>query len=219
MRRPSLTVLACAALWRRAFPRSPRARTRTRPSLQRHESARDGARRAPPSGASRTAKSSGRRVALLAGWRSTRTTRTSSCASRTSAAIVTPACSCATRCRRSGMPGTTSALYVAPVGCRRDDLCTGDARRSGQGTEAASSSTNGRRRQNPPGMQLRVQDGADGWKDVRVQVRGDVSAPPAGRGAGPAQPPPTPSQETFASLWSAGLQARERRGSRSRTSL
>jgi hypothetical protein len=53
-------------------------------------------------------------------------------------------------------------------------------------------------RQNPPGMQLRVLDRADGWTDVRLQIRGDVSAP-AVQGASPPNTPATRTQETFAS--------------------
>ena len=59
-------------------------------------------------------------------------------------------------------------------------------------------------RQNPPGMQLRVEDGGDGWKHVRVQVRGDVNAPPP---AGAPAPPPAgaPPAETFAVFGPAAL--------------
>ena len=45
-------------------------------------------------------------------------------------------------------------------------------------------------RQNPPGMQMLVTPGTDGWTHVRLQVRGDVNAPPAGgRGGGGAAAP------------------------------
>jgi hypothetical protein len=81
------------------------------------------------------------------------------------------------------MPGTTSALYVSLSG--PDALSLWRVTLDAQGKELNRTNLyKWTARQNPPGMQLRVQDGADGWKHVRVQVRGDVGAPPAGRGAG-----------------------------------
>ncbi|PYR61827.1 MAG: hypothetical protein DMF91_08680 [Acidobacteria bacterium] len=44
-------------------------------------------------------------------------------------------------------------------------------------------------RQNPPGMQMSITPQADGWKQVHIQVRGDVTAPAAGRGGGAAAAP------------------------------
>jgi Domain of Unknown Function (DUF1080)/FG-GAP-like repeat len=53
-------------------------------------------------------------------------------------------------------------------------------------------------RQNPPGMQMTITPGTGGWSHVRIQVRGDVTAPSAaGRGAGPSTgAAPTP-QEAY----------------------
>ena len=39
-------------------------------------------------------------------------------------------------------------------------------------------------RQNPPGMQLRITPGLNGWTNVHIQVRGDVTAPPPGGRSG-----------------------------------
>jgi hypothetical protein len=102
-------------------------------------------------------------------------------------------------------PGTTSALYVALSG--PDALSLWRVTLDGQGKELNRQNLyKWTARQNPPGMQLRVQDGGDGWKHVRVQVRGDVGAPPApaGRGAG-AAPSTTPPAETFAVFGPAAL--------------
>ena len=101
-------------------------------------------------------------------------------------------------------PGTTSALYVALSG--PDAMSLWRVTLDAQGKELNRQNLyKWAGRQNPPGMQLRVQDGADGWKHVRVQVRGDVGAPPApaGRGAGAA--PAAPPAEKFADFGPAAL--------------
>ena len=97
----------------------------------------------------------------------------------------------------SSLPGTTSALYVGLAGpdARTLHRVTLDA----QGRELNRQQLyKWTARQNPPGMQLRVLDGTDGWTEVRLQIRGDVSAPVA-QGASPPNTPATASQETFAS--------------------
>ncbi len=101
-------------------------------------------------------------------------------------------------------PGTTSALYVALSG--PDAMTLWRVTLDAQGKELNRQNLyKWAGRQNPPGMQLRVEDGADGWKHVRVQVRGDVGAPPApaGRGAGAA--PAGPPAEKFADYGPAAL--------------
>ena len=104
-------------------------------------------------------------------------------------------------------PGTTSALYVGLSG--PDAMTLHRVTLDAQGKELARTNLyKWTARQNPPGMQLRVLDGGDGWKHVRVQVRGDVNAPPpAGRGAGaPAAPAAGDSPaETFAVFGPAAL--------------
>ena len=73
-------------------------------------------------------------------------------------------------------PGTTSALYVALAGPDATTLhrivldSHGKELKGEQWFEWTG-------RQNPPGMQLRVTDSAGGWKEARIQIRGDVSAP------------------------------------------
>jgi hypothetical protein len=53
-------------------------------------------------------------------------------------------------------------------------------------------------RQNPPGMQMSITPGPNGWSLVRVQVRGDVTAPSAGgRGAGAGAGATPAQQEAF----------------------
>jgi hypothetical protein len=98
----------------------------------------------------------------------------------------------------SSMPGTTRALYVALSG--PDAMSLWRVTLDAQGKELDRQNLyKWTARQNPPGMQLRVQDGPDGWKHVRVQIRGDVGAPAPARGGGaaPTQGPPPPPQETF----------------------
>ena len=99
-------------------------------------------------------------------------------------------------------PGMTTALYVGISGpdARTLHRVTLDA----QGKEIDRTNLyKWTARQNPPGMQMRVTPRADGWTEVRLQVRGDVSAPPAGGRGGGATPPPTPAaaaagpQETY----------------------
>jgi hypothetical protein len=94
-------------------------------------------------------------------------------------------------------PGVTSALYVGISGPDARTLfrVTLDA----QGKEVDRTQLyKWTARQNPPGMQLGITPGTGGWTNVRIQVRGDVTAPGAGgRGAGPGATPAAP-QETFA---------------------
>ena len=84
---------------------------------------------------------------------------------------------------QSTKPGTTTALYVGLSGA--------DARTLHRVTLDAQSKELERTnlykwtaRQNPPGMQMRMTPGADGWTRVHIQVRGDVTAPPAGGRSG-----------------------------------
>ena len=105
----------------------------------------------------------------------------------------------------SSAPGTTSALYVALSG--PDAMTLWRVALDAQGKELSRQNLyKWTARQNPPGMQLRVQDFGDGWKHVRVQIRGEVGAVPApagrGAGAGAAAAPPA---ETFASFGPAAL--------------
>ena len=77
---------------------------------------------------------------------------------------------------QSSKPGTTTALYVGLSGA--------DARTLHRVTLDAQSKEVERTnlckwtaRQNPPGMQMRMTPGANGWTNVHIQVRGDVTAP------------------------------------------
>lgn len=113
-------------------------------------------------------------------------------------------------------PGTTSALYVGVSG--PDAMKLFRVAFDAQGKELSRSylytweparplgvDNPG----NPPGMQFRVQEGADGWKHVRVQVRGNVTALPARvteiGSSGAATPAAGPAGETFATFGPAAL--------------
>jgi hypothetical protein len=106
-------------------------------------------------------------------------------------------------------PGTTSALYIGLSG--PDAMTLHRVTLDAQGKELSRTNLyKWTARQNPPGMQLRVQDGENGWKHVRVQVRGDVTAPATGRAggagaAGAAPPAGAPPAETFAVFGPAAL--------------
>ena len=83
--------------------------------------------------------------------------------------------------RRATQPskaGTATALYVGLSGpdARTLHRVTLDA--SGKETERTNL-YKWTARQNPPGMQLRITPGLNGWTNVHIQVRGDVTAPPA----------------------------------------
>ena len=94
-------------------------------------------------------------------------------------------------------PGTTSALYAGISG--PDTLTLYRITMDTQGKELDRTQLyKWTARQNPPGMQMSITPGTGGWNQVRIQVRGDVTAPSAGgRGAGPATgAPPTP-QATY----------------------
>jgi hypothetical protein len=84
-------------------------------------------------------------------------------------------------------PGTTSALYAGISGPDARTLyrVTMDP----QGKELERTQLyKWTARQNPPGMQMSITPGTAGWNHVRIQVRGDVTAPSAGgRGEGPAR--------------------------------
>ena len=94
-------------------------------------------------------------------------------------------------------PGTTSALYAGISGPDARTLyrVTMDP----QGKELERTQLyKWTARQNPPGMQMTITPGPPGWNQVRIQVRGDVTAPPAGgRGAGPGPGTPPAPQETY----------------------
>ena len=80
-------------------------------------------------------------------------------------------------------PGTATALYVGLSGpdARTLHRVTLDA----NGKEAQRTNLyKWTARQNPPGMQLRITPGLNGWTNVHIQVRGDVTAPPAGGRSG-----------------------------------
>ena len=92
-------------------------------------------------------------------------------------------------------PGTTSALYAGISG--PDTLTLSRITMDTQGKELDRTQLyKWTARQNPPGMQMSITPGLGGWNHVRIQVRGDVTAPGAGgRGAVPAAAtgaPPTP---------------------------
>ena len=75
-------------------------------------------------------------------------------------------------------PGTSTALYVGLSGADARTLhrVTLDA----QNKEVERTNLyKWTARQNPPGMQMRMTPGANGWTAVHVQVRGNVTAPPA----------------------------------------
>jgi len=95
--------------------------------------------------------------------------------------------------------GTTSALYAGISG--PDALTLYRITMDTQGKELDRTQLyKWTARQNPPGMQMSITPGTGGWNQVRIQVRGDVTAPGAGgRGAAPAAAaaaPPTP-KETY----------------------
>lgn len=94
-------------------------------------------------------------------------------------------------------PGTTSALYAGISGPDARTLyrVTMDP----QGKELERTQLyKWTARQNPPGMQMSITPGTGGWNQTRIQVRGDVTAPPAGgRGAGPGPGTPPAPQETY----------------------
>jgi hypothetical protein len=95
-------------------------------------------------------------------------------------------------------PGTMSALYAGIAGT--DERILYRVATDAQGKELDRTQLyKWTARQNPPGMQMRTTPGPGGWTQVRIQVRGDVTAPPppAGRGAGPAPAPASPA-ETYA---------------------
>jgi hypothetical protein len=81
-------------------------------------------------------------------------------------------------------PGTTSAIYVALSGPEAMTMSRVSLDASGKET-ARQQLYKWSGRQNPAGMQLRVIEGADGWKHVRVQVRANAGLPPAPAAAGP----------------------------------
>jgi hypothetical protein len=91
-------------------------------------------------------------------------------------------------------PGTTTALYVALSGpdARTLHRVTLDAQNKEVERTTLYKWT---ARQNPPGMQMRMTPGANGWTNVHIQVRGDVTAPP----------PPGGRSDQQASLGTAAL--------------
>jgi hypothetical protein len=84
----------------------------------------------------------------------------------------------------SSKPGTTSALYAGISG--QDALTLYRVSFDSLGKELDRTQLyKWTARQNPPGMQMSITPGTGGWNHVRIQVRGDVTAPAAGgRGAG-----------------------------------
>ena len=94
-------------------------------------------------------------------------------------------------------PETMSALYVGLAGT--DEKVLSRIASDAQGKETDRTQLyKWTARQNPPGMQMTITPGGGGWNEVRVQVRGDVTAPPAGgRGAGPAPAAATQPAETY----------------------
>jgi hypothetical protein len=92
-------------------------------------------------------------------------------------------------------PGTTTALYAGISG--PDTLTLYRIAMDPQGKELDRTQLyKWTARQNPPGMQMSITPGAGGWNQVRIQVRGDVTAPSAGgRGAGAGTP--SAPQETY----------------------
>jgi hypothetical protein len=92
-------------------------------------------------------------------------------------------------------PDTTSAIYAGISG--PDALTLYRITLDPQGKELDRTQLfKWTARQNPPGMQMSITPQVDGWKHVVIQVRGDVTAPAAGRGSGAAAPAPAP-QETY----------------------
>ena len=87
------------------------------------------------------------------------------------------------RATQPSKPGTATALYVGLSGpdARTLHRVTLDA--NGKETERTNL-YKWTARQNPPGMQLRITPGLNGWTNVHIQVRGDVTAPPAGGRSG-----------------------------------
>ncbi len=94
-------------------------------------------------------------------------------------------------------PGTTSALYAGISG--PDTLTLYRITMDTEGKELDRTQLyKWTARQNPPGMQMSITPGTGGWNQVRIQVRGDVTAPSAGgRGAAPATSAPPKPQETY----------------------
>jgi Domain of Unknown Function (DUF1080)/FG-GAP-like repeat len=92
------------------------------------------------------------------------------------------------RSAASSQPGTATALYAGVSGPDARTLyrISMDA----QGKELDRTQLyKWTARQNPPGMQMSITPGAGGWTEVRVQVRGDVTAPaPPGAATAAAQP-------------------------------
>jgi hypothetical protein len=84
-------------------------------------------------------------------------------------------------------PGTTTALYAALSGPDAKTLYRVSVDAQGKEIERTQL-YKWTARQNPPGMQLLMTPGADGWTNVRVQVRGDVTAPAPAGGTPAAQP-------------------------------
>jgi hypothetical protein len=80
-------------------------------------------------------------------------------------------------------PGTSTALYVGLSGADARTLHRVTLDASGKETERTNL-YKWTARQNPPGLQLRITPGLNGWTNVHIQVRGDVTAPPAGGRSG-----------------------------------
>jgi Domain of Unknown Function (DUF1080)/FG-GAP-like repeat len=101
----------------------------------------------------------------------------------------------------SSKPDATTALYVGLSGPDARTLYR--VTLNAQGREIDRTNLyKWTARQNPPGMQLAITPGSGGWTHVRVQVRGEVTAPAAGgrgggAGAAPAGGAPPAPQETL----------------------
>jgi hypothetical protein len=92
--------------------------------------------------------------------------------------------------RNAALPsntGTTTALYAGLSGPDAKTLYRVSVDAQGKETERTQL-YKWTARQNPPGMQLHMTAGPGGWTNVRVQVRGDVTAPAPAGGAPAAQP-------------------------------
>ena len=185
-----------------------------RQAIQRHESHRLAAGRAPPSGARRRRdrRRRGERSAGL--WCSRRAIRTSSSGSPTSAT----GCDAGVLLRSAAQPskpGTATALYVGLSGpdARTLHRVTLDAQ--GKETQAAEPlQVDGA--PEPAGHAIAHHPGLNGWKHVRVQVRGDVTAPPVrpdARPQAPLRPAAIDSQPASSALWAARGCGHQRRSS------
>lgn len=94
-------------------------------------------------------------------------------------------------------PGTMTAVYAGLSG--PDTLTLYRVSMDAQGKELDRTQLfKWTARQNPPGIQLTIRQGAGGWKHVFARVRGPITAPPTGAtGSNPAADPKAPAFPLF----------------------